>query len=116
EPFPEELTKMENLLLRYLFSRQGEVVSKEDAVRATWGKSNVSFFKIRSADVYVTRLRKMLRADPSIRLEKVGETAWRLTIGDEGEPGLPVEFAPDLIKPPTVGNHADHPANRSSFG
>ena len=52
-----QLTEREGMLFSYLFSRRGEIVSREEISASVWGRSD-SFTNV--TDVYISYLRKKL--------------------------------------------------------
>ncbi|MEQ8925513.1 MAG: response regulator transcription factor [Fulvivirga sp.] len=67
------LTTKENELLKMLVSYQNKVLTRTLALKHIWGDD--SYFNARSMDVYITKLRKHLKADENIQI---------LTIHGEG--------------------------------
>lgn len=65
ETFP--LTQMEGQLLEMLLSNKGILVKREDILEEIWGEND--YFKGRSLDVFITRLRKYLKADPTVEIK-----------------------------------------------
>lgn len=61
-----KLTSKENQLLALFISRKGEVVPRSEALRKIW-KSD-SYFNSRSMDVYISKLRGLLKEDNSIEI------------------------------------------------
>ncbi|MDR0430814.1 MAG: winged helix-turn-helix domain-containing protein [Tannerellaceae bacterium] len=64
-----ELTIRESKILEMLYERKKTVVKREDILRRFWGTSD--FYTSRSLDVFVSKLRKYLKKDPSIQLQTV---------------------------------------------
>lgn len=64
-----KLTTREAALLKMLCKKKNDVLNRTDALKEIWGDD--SYFNSRSMDVYVTRLRKYLKADPSIEIANV---------------------------------------------
>ncbi len=65
----QKLSPKEGALM-YLFARNvNQVVNRDLALREIWGES--SYFTTRSMDVYITKLRKYLKDDPSLHIENV---------------------------------------------
>lgn len=62
-----KLTLQEANLLGYLFKHRNKLIRRELLLEAIWGKND--YFMGRSMDVFITRLRKYLKADPSIQIE-----------------------------------------------
>lgn len=74
----QRLTSREAELLRLLCQQQGEVLRRETALRLIWGDD--SYFNARSMDVFVTKLRKYLKADPNIELMNVHGMGFKLVV------------------------------------
>jgi DNA-binding response OmpR family regulator len=70
------LTTKESELLRLLCSHQNEVLERNVALQQVWG--NDSYFSGRSMDVYIAKLRKYLREDPSVEIINVHGKGFRL--------------------------------------
>jgi two-component system, OmpR family, response regulator VicR len=73
-----ELTHRENELLGFLAAHPGEIIKREDILVKVWGSDH--FFASRSLDVFISRLRKILKSDPGIRIENIHNTGYRLRI------------------------------------
>lgn len=63
------ITQKEADILKALCDHQGKILDRKDTLRQLWGDSD--YFKRRSMDVFISRLRKYLRDDPSISIENV---------------------------------------------
>jgi len=74
----QDLTYRESILLTYLLEHRDKVLRREDILNAVWG--NDHFFSSRSMDVFISRLRKMLKSDPSVKIESVHNVGYRLVI------------------------------------
>jgi DNA-binding response OmpR family regulator len=61
------LTPREAELLKYLVENQNSVVRREEILEDLWGQND--YFLGRSMDVFISRLRKYLQAEPSVSLE-----------------------------------------------
>ena len=61
------LTPRESGLLKYLIDHQNSVVKREQILEELWGQND--YFLGRSMDVFISRLRKYLQAEPSVSLE-----------------------------------------------
>jgi two-component system, OmpR family, response regulator VicR len=72
------LTYRENQLLKLFADNLNQVVKREDILMKIWG--NDQFFSSRSLDVFISRLRKLLQSDPSIRIENIHNIGYRLKI------------------------------------
>ena len=60
------LTQMEADLLKLLLAKKNKLVRREDILVAIWGEND--YFKGRSLDVFITRLRKYLKEDPALEI------------------------------------------------
>lgn len=72
------LTRRENEVIRLLIQNTGEIVRREVILKAVWGNSD--YFSGRSLDVYISRLRKYLREDPSIVIENIPKVGFILQV------------------------------------
>ncbi len=63
------LTQKEADLLRLLSRNRNRVLRRSLILEAVWGKDD--YFLGRSLDVFITRLRKYLRADSALRIENI---------------------------------------------
>jgi len=73
------LTPREAELLRLLCVHRNRTLSREVALTQIWGDD--SYFAGRSMDVFVSRLRKLLRDDPDIEIMSIHGKGFRLVIG-----------------------------------
>lgn len=72
------LTKREADLLNMLASHANKLTKRDVILKTLWGKND--YFNRKSMDVFITRLRKYLSADPTIRLENVHGSGFILHI------------------------------------
>ncbi|MDP4222059.1 MAG: response regulator transcription factor [Bacteroidota bacterium] len=70
------LTTKESELLELLCRHKNEVLERNYALRSIWIDDN--YFNARSMDVYITRLRKYLKKDPSVRILNIHGKGYRL--------------------------------------
>lgn len=75
---PQKLTSKESALLKLLAQNLNQPVSRSFALKMVWGDD--SYFNARSMDVYVTKLRKYLKADPAVQLVNVHGEGFKLII------------------------------------
>lgn len=61
------MTPRESELLKYLIENQNTVLKREQILEELWGQND--YFLGRSMDVFISRLRKYLQAEPSVSLE-----------------------------------------------
>ncbi len=71
----EQLTHREAEVLKFLCERKNQVIKRDEILTAIWGRDD--YFLGRSLDVFVTRLRKMLAEDTSIKIENVHGIGFR---------------------------------------
>lgn len=72
------LTRKENALLKLLCEHQGQLLTRETALKNVWGDDD--YFIGRSMDVFIAKLRKYLREDPRISITNVHGTGFRLEV------------------------------------
>lgn len=75
---PKKLTTKENQLLRLLVKNQNEILDRQAALRAIWGDDN--YFNGRSMDVYIAKLRKLLKEDENIEIMNVHGKGFQLIV------------------------------------
>ena len=71
-----KLTTKESELLTLLCIHVNDVLERDLALKTIWMDDN--YFNARSMDVYITKLRKLLRADPEIEINNVHGRGYRL--------------------------------------
>lgn len=76
----QKLSPRESDLLRLLCQHMNEVLPRELALRTIWGEE--SYFTTRSMDVFITKLRKFLKDDPSVQILNIHGNGFRLMIID----------------------------------
>jgi DNA-binding response OmpR family regulator len=72
------LTHREAELLAYLYDHLGSILKRDDILTKVWG--NDHFFSSRSLDVFISRLRKLLKSDPSVKIENIHNIGYRLIV------------------------------------
>jgi two-component system, OmpR family, response regulator len=72
------LTRKENALLKLLFEYRNHLLTREVALKSVWG--NDDYFIGRSMDVFIAKLRKYLKDDPSIYITNVHGTGFKLEL------------------------------------
>jgi two-component system, OmpR family, response regulator len=70
------LTRKESLLLKVLLDNINCTISREDILNNIWLSD--AYSNSRSMDVYITKLRKYLKSDPSISIKNVHGVGFRL--------------------------------------
>lgn len=73
-----KLTTKESELLAMLCENVNDVLPRDMALKTIWVVDN--YFNARSMDVYITKLRKHLREDPSIEINNVHGKGYRLIV------------------------------------
>jgi len=74
------LSPKESALLKLLFEHKNELLSREIALKRIWGENG--YFTTRSMDVFITRLRKYLKDDPSIEIRNIHGSGFIMTLGN----------------------------------
>lgn len=74
----KKLTTKENQLLHLLVKNENEILDRNATLRAIWGDDN--YFNGRSMDVYIAKLRKLLKEDPSIEIMNVHGKGFKLLL------------------------------------
>jgi two-component system OmpR family response regulator len=72
----QKLTTKESELLKLLCNNKNKVLERNFALRTIWIDDN--YFNARSMDVYITRLRKYLKEEPSIEIINVHGKGYKL--------------------------------------
>lgn len=75
------LTEMEAKLLEMLLQGQNQLVKREDILEKIWGEND--YFKGRSLDVFITRLRKYLKEDSNLEIKNHHGIGFTLKIKDK---------------------------------
>lgn len=75
---PKKLTTKENMLLKLLVQNQNDLLDRQAALRAVWGDDN--YFNGRSMDVYIAKLRKLLKEDQNIEIMNVHGIGFKLLV------------------------------------
>jgi DNA-binding response OmpR family regulator len=75
------LTRKESALLKLLAENKNQLVEREYALEKIWGSSD--YFIGRSMDVFIAKLRKMLKVDPSIAITNVHGTGFKLEVDED---------------------------------
>jgi len=74
----KKLTTKENQLLQLLVKNKNDILDRNATLRAIWGDDN--YFNGRSMDVYIAKLRKVLKADESVEIMNVHGKGFKLVI------------------------------------
>lgn len=73
-----KLSPKEGELLKLFLEHINQVLDRDKALNSIWGQDD--YFTARSMDVYITRLRKYLKQDPSIAIENVHGSGYILRV------------------------------------
>ena len=74
------LTQREADLLKLLLDHKNNLVTREYVLTNIWGEDD--YFKGRSMDVFISRLRKYLNQDPGLQIKNVHGVGFRLEDGE----------------------------------
>jgi DNA-binding response OmpR family regulator len=74
------LTQKETDLLHFFFMHANRVVRREDILNHVWGKND--FFLGRSMDVYIAKLRKLLREERAVNIETIPQAGYRMNLDE----------------------------------
>ncbi len=74
-----KLTSKESELLKLFCQNINQPISRSFTLKTIWGDD--TYFNARSMDVYITKLRKYLREDPSIQIMNLHGEGFKLIVG-----------------------------------
>ena len=74
----QKLTTKESELLKLLCSNANNVLERNFALKTIWFDDN--YFNARSMDVYITKLRKYLKEDPSLEILNIHGKGYKLIV------------------------------------
>ncbi len=74
----EKLSPKEAQLLKLFAIHKNNILSRSEALTKIWGEDN--YFTARSMDVFVTKLRKYLKPDPSIEIVNIHGNGFQLLV------------------------------------
>lgn len=77
----QKLTMKESELLRMFAMNFNQLVDRTSTLQKIW--KDDSYFAARSMDVYITKLRKYLKVDPTVQIVNVHGVGFRLTVKNE---------------------------------
>jgi two-component system response regulator VicR len=75
-----KLTSKENELIRLLASEINKLVNRSHALKQIWGDD--SYFNARSMDVYLSKIRKILKEDPKVQIITMHGEGFKLIVGE----------------------------------
>ncbi|MFD0765359.1 response regulator transcription factor [Mucilaginibacter lutimaris] len=70
------ITARESDILKMLCQNRHEVIARKELLKNIWGDD--SFFNARSLDVFITKLRRHLQADPNIQIINIRGVGYKL--------------------------------------
>lgn len=74
----KHLTKREAEVLKMLCNYKNKTLKREMALKEIWGEND--YFMGRSMDVYITKLRKILKAEPGVTISNIHNIGFKLEI------------------------------------
>lgn len=80
----QKLTTKESELLALLCAHMNDILERNFALKSIWIDDN--YFNARSMDVYITKLRKHLKADPAIEIINIHGKGYKLIVPDAAGP------------------------------
>jgi len=75
------LTQKEADLLKFFASNQNQLVKRSDILETIWGEDD--YFMGRSLDVFISRLRKYLKADEKLKIENVHGVGFKFKVQEQ---------------------------------
>ncbi len=76
----KHLTKREAEVLHMLCKHKNKILRREVALKAIWGDDD--YFMGRSMDVYITKLRKLLKLEEGVSITNVHNTGFKLEVAE----------------------------------
>lgn len=77
---PRQLTHRESAILHELIQHKNRLMERNPVLKALWGDD--SYFNARSMDVFISKLRKYLSADPRLQIVNVRGQGYKLIVHD----------------------------------
>jgi DNA-binding response OmpR family regulator len=71
-----KLSQRETELLQVLMQHQGNYVSRSEILKRLWGRDD--YFTAKSMDVYLTRIRKLIKDEPGLEIENLYGSGYRI--------------------------------------
>ena len=75
----QKLSFREAELLKVLYRNRDKIIDRRDILNLLWGNDN--FFNSRNLDVYITKLRGYLKADPTVEILTIKGIGYRFLMG-----------------------------------
>lgn len=76
----QRITEKENEILRLLCQYKNQILRRDQALEQVYGRRD--YFLGRSFDVFISRLRKLLRHDPTVSIENVYKVGFILQVNE----------------------------------
>jgi DNA-binding response OmpR family regulator len=77
----KQLTHREAELMKVLCRNHDTIIKRDDLLMQVWGDDH--YFASRSLDVFISRLRKLIKSDPSVKIENIHNVGYRLKTKSE---------------------------------
>ncbi len=77
----KKLSKRESELLAMLMLQPGTFISRSEILKMIWGTDD--YFSAKSMDVYITRIRKLLKDDASLEIENLYGSGYRIKVNEK---------------------------------
>ncbi|HEY0432321.1 MAG TPA: response regulator transcription factor [Chitinophagaceae bacterium] len=74
----KKLSFRESELLRILYEGRDRIIDRKDILNLLWGSD--SFFNSRNLDVYITKLRNLLKKDPALEIITIKGIGYRFVV------------------------------------
>jgi two-component system response regulator VicR len=81
ESIKRQLTQKEADLLKYFIENKNVVLKRSDILETLWGEDD--YFLGRSLDVFISRLRKYLKEDETLKIENIHGVGFRFNHGSQ---------------------------------
>ena len=78
-----KLTTKESELIGLLCANMNDILERNYALKTIWIDDN--YFNARSMDVYITKLRKLLREDPSVQIINIHGKGYKLIVPNQAQ-------------------------------
>ena len=78
DDFEKKLTQKEANLIRLFAENPNKILKREEILKPIWGDDD--YFMGRSLDVFISRLRKYLKSDPTVNIENIHGIGFRMKI------------------------------------
>lgn len=72
------LTERESALLQFFYQHKNQVLKREVILMELWGSND--YFLGRSLDVFISRLRKIFKDEPNIRIENMPRIGFKMVV------------------------------------